>query len=59
MAVNEIKTDMFPEVLRMKAKDKQEHAGKKEWEGVHNNIAVPAEKVGEPFKQGKEKKAAE
>ena len=57
--MNEIKTDMFPEVLRMKAKDKQEHAGKKEWDGVHNNIAVPAEKVGEPFKQGKEKKAAE
>ena len=57
--MNEIKTDMFPEVLRMKAKDKHENARKKEWEGVHSNIAVPAEKVGEPFKQGKEKKTAE
>ncbi len=50
--MGEIKTDMFPEVLRMKAKEKRENAdGKEGNENVQGSVLLPIESLG----QGKNK----
>lgn len=50
--MGEIKTDMFPEVLRMRAKEKDGKWNRQE--GVQKNTAVPAETLAESIKKGKD-----
>lgn len=50
--MGEIKTDMFPEVLRMKAKEKQENGKKNRQEGVQSNVVIPVEAVSESLRKG-------
>lgn len=49
----EIKTDMFPEVLRMRAKEKQEDRRWNRQESVQINAALPVETVTESVKKEK------
>lgn len=50
--MGEIKTDMFPEVLRMKAKEKQENGKKNRQEEVQSNVVIPVEAVSESLRKG-------
>lgn len=50
--MGEIKTDMFPEVLRMRAREKQENGKKNRQEGAQSNVAIPVETVSEPLQKG-------
>ncbi len=46
--MGEIKTDMFPEVLRMKSKEKRENTARKETnENVQGSILLPIESMGQ------------
>jgi hypothetical protein len=49
----EIKTDMFPEVLRMRAKEKQEDRRWNRQESVQINAVLPVETVTESVKKEK------
>ena len=51
--MGEIKTDMFPEVLRMKAGNRQENAKKNDREGTQSNAVIPVETVVEAIEQKK------
>lgn len=50
--MGEIKTDMFPEVLRMKAKEKQENGKKNRQECVQSNVVISVEAVSESPRKG-------
>ncbi len=50
--MGEIKTDMFPEVLRMRAKEKQGDGKWNRQESVQINAALPAKTVAESVKKG-------
>lgn len=48
LSMGEIKTDMFPEVLRMKSKEKRENTARKEAnENVQGSILLPIESMGQ------------
>lgn len=49
----EIKTDMFPEVLRMRAKEKQEDRRWNRQESAQINAVLPVETVTESVKKEK------
>lgn len=49
--MDEIKTDMFPEVLRMRAKEKQENEKKNRQRSVQSNVVIPAENAAESLRQ--------
>lgn len=51
--MGEIKTDMFPEVLRMKARNRQENTKKNDGQGTQSNVVVPVETVVESIEQKK------
>lgn len=51
--MGEIKTDMFPEVLRMKARNRQENAKKNDRQDTQSNAAIPVETVVESIEQKK------
>lgn len=57
--MGEIKTDMFPEVLRMKAKEKRENGKRNRQEGAQSNVVIPAEAVSESLRKGKEGQVSE
>lgn len=55
--MGEIKTDMFPEVLRMRAKEKQDREKRNRQEIIQSNAVVPAEEISESLKKGKKDQA--